>query len=187
MKMKALLAMGAALTIMATVALAQKRPSNNEPVPVSFLAASREASSEFARCTARDAVAAGILAYAHARLEITPDQEPAWTLFTQAVQQSLKPIETLCNEVGAKIAPPDTLSGLIERKEHSAELALQVLKSVHLAVSDLESSLKPEQNRVLLDLYPRRSDGLPAAPSIGEGRRLVVPGLRRTNNKEKLQ
>jgi LTXXQ motif family protein len=152
MKMKALAAIGTGLTITATIALAQKLPSNNESVPVSFLAAAREASGEFARCTARDAIAAGFLAYAHAGLEVTPDQEPAWTHFTQSFQQALKPIETLCKEVGAKTAPPDTLSGLIERKERSAEVALQVLKSARVAVSDLESSLKPEQKQRLVEL-----------------------------------
>jgi hypothetical protein len=151
MKMKVLAAIGTGLTITATIALAHKLPSNSEPVPVSFLASAREASGEFARCTARDAIAAGFLTYAHARLEVAPDQEPAWTHFTQSFQQALKPIETLCKEIDAKAAPPDTLSDLIERKEHSADVALQVLKSVRVAVSDLEASLKPEQKQRLVE------------------------------------
>jgi hypothetical protein len=43
------------------------------------------------------------------------------------------------------------LSGLLERKEHFAEVALQVLKSVRVAVSDRESSLKPEQKQRLVE------------------------------------
>jgi hypothetical protein len=151
-KMKILAAIGVGLTIMATVALARKPPSNNEPVPVSFVAGAPEASDEFAKCTARDAIAAGVLAYVHAGLEVTPDQEPAWTHFTQAFQQALKPMETLCKEIDAKTAPPDTLSGLIERKEQSAEVALQVLRSERVAVSDLESSMTPEQKQRLVEL-----------------------------------
>jgi hypothetical protein len=152
MKMKVLAAMGMGLTITATVALARKPPSNNELMPVSFVAGAREASEESARCTAPDAVAAGVLAYVRAGLEVTPDQEPAWTYFTLAFQQALKPMETLCKEIDAKAAPPDTLSGLIERKEHSAEVALQVLRSARVAVSDLESSMKPEQKQRLVEL-----------------------------------
>ena len=113
---------------------------------------SREASEESARCTVPDAVAAGVLAYVRAGLEVTPDQEPAWTYFTLAFQQALKPMETLCKEIDAKAAPPDTLSGLIERKEQSAEVALQVLRSERVAVSDLESSMKPEQKQRLVEL-----------------------------------
>ena len=36
------------------------------------------------------------------------------------------------------------------------EVMLEVVKSVHLAVSDLESSLKPEQKQRLIELVPSR-------------------------------
>lgn len=161
-KMKALAAIGVGLTITATVALAQKLPSNSELMPVSSLAPVRHASGEFAGCTARDANAAGVFAYAHAWLEVTSDQEPAWTRFTQVFQQALKRMETLCKEIDTKAAPPETLSVLIDRKEHSVEVALQMVKAVRVAVNDLESSLKPEQKRRLvefmLEFAPCESD-----------------------------
>jgi hypothetical protein len=143
------------LAITATVALAQMPPPNEPPpVPVPFFAAAHEMPGRFVRCTARDALVAGILAYAHVRLEITPNQEPAWSNFTQNFQQALKPLESLCQQAEANAAPPDTLSGLMERKEHAMEVGLQVLKSARAAVSNLETTLTPEQKKRLTEMVP---------------------------------
>jgi hypothetical protein len=145
---------GAALTvIIATVALAEKLSVNKGSVPVPFLARVEER-GEFIRCTARNAIVAGVLAYARTRLEITPDEEPAWNRFTQGFQQALKPIDSLCGDSAGNANPPNTLSGLMGRKERSTEVMLEALKAVRAAVSELESSLTSDQRQRLMELVP---------------------------------
>jgi hypothetical protein len=152
MQLRYVPAIGVGLAITASVGLAQTLPANEAAVPVQFLAAIREAPGEFVRCTARNALVAGVLAYAHARLEITSSQEPAWARFAEALQQALKPIDSLCHDSAASAPMPTSLSGLMERRERSGEVMVQVMKPVRLAVGDLEASLTPEQRQRLVEL-----------------------------------
>jgi hypothetical protein len=107
MKLKTTVAVGIALAVIGGMALAQKSEVSG---PAQLLGAASHSRGEFFRCEGRNAIVGGVLTLARARLNITSNQEPAWTRFTEALYRAAAAMDSLCTDAASNDTPPTTLS-----------------------------------------------------------------------------
>lgn len=109
-------------------------------------------------CADRDARAAGILAFAKARLGITADEEPAWATFTKAVSDAEAPVKAAC-AANAKAPQGDTLPTAPERFRQMTAMAqarAESLAKIAPALDTLYSSLTPAQQKIADEMANHR-------------------------------
>lgn len=105
-------------------------------------------------CTERFAREAGFLAYLGIKLDLTPQQQPLWGKYHQAMLDNFSKLRDVCAE--NKNSSHSSLTALQRRNrmEKSLTAKLDVLHATRPALDALYQSLSPEQ-RALLD-HPRR-------------------------------
>ena len=109
-------------------------------------------------CEDQDARLAGMLAFAKEKLDITAQQETAWTKFTEAARASQQPMEQACATLKDQ-AQPTTLPERLERMQTVMTARATQLEQMVPAVKELYGQLTPEQQKTADSIMQRGRRG----------------------------
>jgi hypothetical protein len=112
MRMKPAIAIGIALTFIATTGLARRSAVSEHTVPIQYVTAGARSFGEFFGCKGRSAAVTGAPAVTRLRLEIVPNLEAMWTPSTEVQQRALTPMDSVCTDFASTDVTPITPTGL---------------------------------------------------------------------------
>jgi len=163
--MKRLLTL-AAIAAAATLAGSSSFGQTPPPAPPTQQAQPDRAAWRHRVCTEHYARTVGRVAYLEAKLELTPDQQPLWAKWRDAVNAGAAPVRDACSQSPSQSGERPNV---VERQAYIGRVVMaraQALQNAQPALAALYEALHPEQ-REILDRPPGGHHGWHHGPHGG--------------------
>jgi hypothetical protein len=100
-------------------------------------------------CEDRVARRIGHRAYLKSRLDLKPDQMPAWDAFQKAADEASAKEKAKCATMPTEVKTPPTMPERLARREEMMKSRLESIQAVKPSLTALYDKLSPEQKTVL--------------------------------------